>query len=244
MRKILSYTRRAVDDYEMIKTGDKIAVGVSGGKDSITLMLAMKALQRFYPNRFEMCAISLTMGYDGVDYSPLEKLCSDNDIELIIEQTHIAEIIFDIRKEKNPCSLCANMRRGALNDAAIKHGCNKVALGHHHDDVIETFMLCLLNEARVSCFSPVTYLDRRKIHVIRPFLYMPEKEIKRYVKANETPVIENPCPVDGHTQRQYVKDLIGRLERDNRGVKERIFHAVQSSGIKGWSMNAEDTCGK
>lgn len=234
MRKILSYTRRAVDDYNMINEGDRVAVGVSGGKDSITLMLALKNLQRFYPKKFDLIAITLDMGYPEMDFSPLQRLCDENDIPLIIEPTQIAKIVFDIRKEPNPCSLCAKMRRGALHETALAHGFDKVALGHHFDDVIETFFLCLFNEARVNCFSPVTFLDRKKIHLIRPFIYMPEREIKRFVSANDIPVIHNPCPADGHTKRQYMKDLIRQLAHENPGLKERIFHAVQTSNIKGW----------
>jgi len=234
MRKILSYTRRAVDDYNMINDGDKIAVGVSGGKDSITLMLALKRLQSFYPNKFDLIAISLTMGYEEMDYTPLQKLCDENEIELILHPTRIAEVVFDIRKEPNPCSLCAKMRRGALHEVAVLNGCNKVALGHHNDDVLETFFLCLFNEARISCFSPVTYLDRKNIHLIRPFIYMPEKEIKRFVSANNIPVIHNPCPANGHTNRQDMKDLIRDLSYKNKGLKQRLFHAVSNSKIDGW----------
>ncbi len=233
MRKILSYTRRAVDDYNMISEGDRIAVGVSGGKDSVTLMLAMKNLQRFYPKKFEMMAIALSLGYED-DYEPLINLCRDNDIELHIEKTEIAKIIFDIREESNPCSLCAKMRRGALHEAALAYGCRKVALGHHLDDVIETFFLCLFNEARINCFSPVTFLDRKEIYLIRPFLYMPEKEIKRFVSANAVPVIKNQCPADGTTRRQYMKELVRSLARENPGLKDRVFHAIKNSEIKGW----------
>ncbi len=234
MRKLLSYTRRAVDDYNMINEGDRVAVGVSGGKDSIALMLALNGLKRFYPKKFELVAITLSLGFEGADYSPLIKLCEENGIELIIEQTNIAEIVFDIRKEESPCSLCAKMRRGALHDVAIKHGCNKVALGHHNDDVIETFFLCLFQEARISCFAPVTYLDRRNITLIRPFIYVPENEIKHFIKANDIEVIHNPCPADGVTKRQYMKDLIRDLCKENIGLKERIFHAVNTSKIDGW----------
>lgn len=237
MRKILSYTRRAVDDFGMIDDGDKIAVGVSGGKDSLALMLAMKNLQRFYPKKFDLVAITLSMGYENMDFSEIAELCRQNDIEYVVEPTEIAKIVFDIRKEPNPCSLCAKMRRGALHDTAIKLGCNKVALGHHFDDVIETFFLCLFNEARISCFSPVTYLDRRKITLIRPFVYMPEKEIKRFAGANNIPVVFNPCPANGNTQRQYMKDLIAKLAYENKGLKDRIFHAVKNSDIKGWKTD-------
>lgn len=240
MRKILSYTRRAVDEYNMIEDGDKIAVGVSGGKDSLALMLAMKSLQRFYPKKFDLTAITVSMGYESMDFSEIENLCRENNIEYVVEPTEIAKIVFDVRKEPNPCSLCAKMRRGALHDAAIRLGCNKVALGHHFDDVIETFFLCLFNEARISCFSPVTYLDRRKITLIRPFIYMPEKEIKRFSAANNIPVVFNPCPADGHTQRQYMKDLIARLSYENKGLKDRIFHAVKNSDIKGWKTDVQN----
>ncbi len=236
MKKILSYTRRAVDDYNMIEEGDKIAVGVSGGKDSMALMLALNSLKRFYPKNFDIVAISLSMGFEKMDFSPLERLAKKENINLIIEKTHIAEIVFDVRKEPNPCSLCAKMRRGALHDAAIKNGCNKVALGHHFDDVIETFFLCLFNEARINCFSPVTYLDRKQITMIRPFIYLPEKEIKYFVNKNDIPVLHNPCPADGNTKRQYMKELVRNLEKENKGLYERIFHAIKESEIQGWKI--------
>ena len=167
MRKILSYVRRAVDDYKMIEEGDRIAVGVSGGKDSMVLMLALKALQRFYPKHFELEAICLDLGFKGADYTPLVELCREKEINLHLVKTQIGEIVFDVRKEKNPCSLCSKMRRGALHEKAKELGCNKVALGHHYDDVLETFFLCLFNEGRISCFSPVTYLDRTELYLIQ-----------------------------------------------------------------------------
>ncbi len=236
MKKILSYTRRAVDDYNMIEYGDKIAVGVSGGKDSMALMLALNSLKRFYPKKFDIVAISLSLGFEEMDFSPLERLAEKENINLVIEKTQISEIVFDVRKEPNPCSLCAKMRRGALHDAAIKNGCNKVALGHHFDDVIETFFLCLFNEARINCFSPVTYLDRKQITMIRPFIYLPEKEIKYFVSKNDIPILHNPCPADGNTKRQYMKDLIRGLEKENKGLYERIFHAIKESEIQGWKI--------
>lgn len=234
MQRLLSYTRRAVDDFQMIQPGDHIAVGVSGGKDSMTLMLALNQLRRFYPNPFRLTAICLTMGYEDVDYRPLRQLCEENDIPFVLYPTQIAQIIFDVRKEPNPCSLCAKLRRGILHNVAIANGCNKVALGHHMDDVIETFFLCLLHEGRISCFSPVTHLDRKNIHLIRPFIYLPEKEIKRYVRANRLPVIYNPCPANGHTQRQYVKELLADLGKTHKGLKKRLFRAVANSKIDGW----------
>ncbi len=236
MRKILSHVRKAVDDYNMIEEGDKIAVGVSGGKDSILLMLALKELQRFYPKHFELEAITLDLGFKGADYTPLIKLCEEKEINLYVEKTQIGEIIFDIRKEKNPCSLCAKMRRGALHEKAKELGCNKVALGHHNDDVLETFFLCLFNEARISTFSPVTFLDRTQLYLIRPFIYMEEREVKRYICSNNIPVIHNPCPADGKTNRQNMKEFLKDLNRENHGIRERIFHAIANSDIDGWRI--------
>lgn len=228
--------RRAIDDYNMIEDGDKIAVGVSGGKDSIALLVAMNSLKRFYPKKFDIVALTVSIGFDNMDYSPLEELCKKENITLHIEKTQIKDVVFDVRQESNPCSLCAKMRSGALNEAALKLGCNKVALGHHYDDVTETFMMSLFKEGRINCFSPVTYLDRKKITKIRPFIYIPEKEITYFINKNGFPVIRNTCPADGNTQRQYMKDLIMRLEMENKGLKQQIFHAVKTSEIKGWKL--------
>ncbi len=236
MRKILSHTRRAVDDYNMIMQGDRIAVGVSGGKDSLTALCAMKALKRFYPNEFHLEALTLDSGAPGMDFSGVAELCKELDIPYTVLKTDIYEVIFDIRKEKNPCSLCAKMRRGGLNDLAKSRGLNKVVLGHHFDDVVETFFLSLLYEGRINCFSPVTYLDRSDITVIRPFIYLPEKEIKRYTKAENLPVVKNSCPADGNTKRQYIKDLLRNLEHDSHGLKERVFTALKTSNIPGWNI--------
>ena len=226
MRRILSYLRRAVDDYKMIQEGDKIAVGLSGGKDSILTMLALANLRRFYPNKFELIAITLDMGLDGFDTTPLRKLCEENNVEYHVEKTHIKEIVFDIRKEKNPCSLCANLRRGILYDTAKQMGCNKVALGHHMDDVMETLFMSLIYEGRIHTFAPVTYLSRKDIHIIRPMVYVPEKEVKRYMKQNEISVVKSTCPADGETKREYIKDLIYKLNKENHKVRESIFGAI------------------
>ena len=208
MRKILSRTRRAVDDYHMIAEGDKIAVGVSGGKDSLTLLCALAELRRFYPNKFDILALSIDMGFDGTDFSNVQELCEKIGVEYIIEKTDIAEVVFDIRKESNPCSLCAKMRRGGVNDLAVKNGCNKVALGHHNEDVLETFFLSLFYEGRLGCFSPVTYLSRKDIHVIRPLIYVAEGDIKGYANRADLPVVYNPCPMDGKSKRQDMKEFI------------------------------------
>lgn len=236
MKKILSYIRRAVDDYNMIEDGDKIAVGVSGGKDSVALMLALNSLKRFYPKKFDLVAITVSMGFENTDFSSICKLAEAENINYIIEETQIGEIVFNIRQETNPCSLCSKMRSGALNEAAIKAGCNKVALGHHFDDVVETFFMSLFKEGRINCFSPVTYLDRSNITKIRPMIYLPEKEITFFTNKNGLPIVKNPCPADGNTTRQYMKDMIMSLEKENKGLKQQIFHAVKTSEIKGWKI--------
>lgn len=240
MRKILSHTRRAVDDYSMILPGDRIAVGVSGGKDSLTLLCAMHALKRFYPNEFHLEALTLDMGAPGMDFSGVAELCKSLDIPYTVLKTDIYEVIFEHRKEKSPCSLCAKMRRGGLNDLAKSRGLSKVVLGHHFDDVVETFFLSLFYEGRINCFSPVTYLDRTDITVIRPFIYLPEKEIKRFTKAADLPVVKNSCPADGNTKRQYMKDLIRNLEHDNHGLKERVFTALKNSNVSGWNTERSE----
>lgn len=237
MQKMLSYVRRAVDQYHMIEEGDVIAVGVSGGKDSLALLATLANLRRFYPKKFELKAITLEMGYEEMDFTPVAELCKKLDVEYITRQTDIKTIVFDIRQEENPCSLCAKMRRGALNDTAKQCGCNKVALGHHYDDVIETVMMSLLYEGRFNCFLPMTYLNRRDITVIRPMIYAPESYIKSLVRRLELPVVHNPCPADGNTKREEIKQLIRTLEHQNHGVRQRIFGAVQRYPLRGWGID-------
>lgn len=234
MKKALSYVRRAADDYKMIREGDRIAVGVSGGKDSLTLLVTLAALRRFYPEHFFLQAISVDMGYSDMSFDAVSELCKELGVPYHIEKTQIREVIFDIRKEKNPCSLCANMRRGALNNAAKKLGCNKTALGHHFDDVIETFLMNLIYEGRVGCFSPVTYLDRTGITVIRPMIYMPENFARCFAKELNLPTVKNKCTADGNTKREYVKNLIFSLDKENPGLKKRLFTAIKQSGKDGW----------
>ena len=236
MQKMLSYVRRAVDQYHMIEDGDVIAVGVSGGKDSLALLVALANLRRFYPKSFTLKAITLDMGYEEMDFSPVAQLCEQLDVEYIIRKTDIKTIVFDIRKEENPCSLCAKMRRGALNDTAKEEGCNKVALGHHYNDVIETMMMSLLYEGRINCFLPMTYLDRRDITVIRPMIYAPESYIRALVKRQNLPIVHNPCPADGNTKREEIKQLLRTLEHDNHGVRQRIFGAIQRYPLRGWEI--------
>lgn len=234
LKRILSYVRRGVDDYEMIKDGDKIAVGVSAGKDSLALLCAMAALRRFYPKKFELCAITVDMGFEDFDLTPIRKMCEELEVEYNVVPTQIAKIIFDIRKEKNPCSLCAKMRRGALYNYAKEIGCTSVALGHHFDDVVETFMLNLFYEGRLGCFQPVTYLSNTDIYLIRPMIYMPEKDVRYFASKNELPVIKSPCAADGNTEREEMKKLLHGLEMGNKGLRYRIFGAIQRGEIDGF----------
>ena len=235
IKRILSYTRRAVDDYGMIREGEKIAVGISGGKDSLTLLCALSELRRFYPNKFELCAITIDMGFEGgMDFTPIKELCASLDVPYHIVPTEIYKIIFEVRKEPSPCSLCAKMRRGALHKAAKELGCTAVALGHHFDDVVDTFMLNLFFEGRLGCFSPVTYLSRMDITLIRPMIYMPEKDARYFAQKLNLPVIKSPCPADGNTERAEMNKLLLDLERNNKGLRYRIFGAIQRGEIDGF----------
>ena len=233
-KRLLSYARRAVDDYNMIEDGDRIAVGISGGKDSLALLTALAGLRRFYPKKFEILALSIDMGLEGMDFSGVAKYCEELGVEYKIVKTEISNIIFNVRKEPNPCSLCAKMRRGALNTAAVEEKCNKVALGHHFDDVVETFMLNLFFEGRIGTFSPVTYLSRMDITVIRPLIYMPEKDVRYFASKTELPVVMSTCPADGNTERENMKQLLASIERQNKGLRYRIFGAIQRGEIDGF----------
>ena len=236
MRRMLSYVRRAVDEYNMIEDGDRIAVGVSGGKDSLTLLEVLSQMRIFYPKKYEIVAITVDMGFESVDYSEIKEFCRRINVEYIIEKTEIAKIIFDIRKEPNPCSLCAKMRRGSLHSAAQAAGCNKVALGHHFDDAVETFMMNLFFEGRLGCFSPKSYLSNRKLGLIRPMIYATEKDVKYFVSRRTLPIFVNPCPEDHATEREKMKNLLASLERENKGVKHRIFNAMCKGEIDGWKL--------
>ena len=236
-QQVLSYVRRAADDYHMIQEGDRIAVGISGGKDSLTLLYALHGLQRFYPQHFELHAVTVDLGFQNLDLSRIESICRDElQIPYTIVKTDIADVIFEQRKEANPCSLCAKMRKGALNDAIKKEGCNKVAYAHHKDDVVETMLMSLIFEGRFHTFSPVTYLDRTGITVIRPLLYMNEADVIGFVNKNQVPVVKSPCPADGHTKREYVKQLLRQLNLENPGVKERMFTAITTGNLQGWPV--------
>ncbi len=234
IKRILSFTRRALDDYEMIRPGDRIAVGVSAGKDSLTLLCAMAELRRFYPIPFELVAVTIDMKAGESDFSAIRALCERLDVPYHVIPTEISHIIFDIRKEKNPCSLCAKMRRGALHNAAKDLGCNVVALGHHFDDAVETFMLNLFFEGRIGCFSPVSYLSRTDLRLIRPMIYMPEKDVRYFAKKAELPILPSACPADGNTQREEMKKLLAELDRKHDGLRYRIFGAMQRGEIDGF----------
>ena len=234
LQQVLSYVRKAVDDYHMIEDGDKIAVGISGGKDSLTLLYALHGLQRFYPHRFTIHAVTVDLGFENLNLDKIRELCESLQVEYNIIKTDIAKIIFEDRKESNPCSLCAKMRRGALNLAVVEEGCNKVALGHHFDDVVETFMLNLFFEGRIGTFSPVTYLSRMDITVIRPLIYMPEKDVRYFASKTELPVVTSTCPADGNTERENMKQLLASIERNNKGLRYRIFGAIQRGEIDGF----------
>lgn len=237
LQQVLSLTRKAVDDYHMIEPGDRIAVGISGGKDSLTLLYALHGLQRFYPAAFELCAVTADLGFGNLDLGRIEELCRTMDVEYHIVKTDIARIVFEDRCESNPCSLCAKMRKGALNDAMKEAGCNKVAYAHHKDDVVETMMMSLIYEGRFHTFRPVTYLDRTQITVIRPLIYMNEADVIGFVRKNDVPVVKSPCPADGHTKREYVKNLVRDINKEAPGVKERMFTAITGGKIEGWETD-------
>lgn len=234
LQQVLSYTRRAIDDYHMIEDGDKIAIGISGGKDSLTLLYALHGLKRFYPKKFEIHAVTVDLGFKNLNLDKIKAICEELEVEYTIVETEIAKIIFDDRQETNPCSLCAKMRKGALNDAVKAAGCNKVAYAHHKDDVVETMLMSLIFEGRFHTFSPVTYLDRMDLTVIRPLMYMNESDVIGFINKYEVPVVKSPCPADGYTKREYTKQLLRQLNLENPGVKERMFTAIQNGNMKGW----------
>lgn len=234
MKHILSYTRRAIEDYNMIEDGDKIAVALSGGKDSITLLKALKSLQYFYPKKFDLIAISVNPDFEFFDADFLKRTCEEVGVPLFVEEYNISKIVFEDRKEKNPCSLCANLRRGILNTTAKREGCTKIALGHNFDDVLETFLMNLFFAGNISTFSPVSFMDRSDITLIRPLIYVPEKETKRFVRNSGTAVMPKVCPMDGNSTREYVKQLIVTLSLKNKHVKANIMGAIKRNNISGW----------
>ncbi len=234
MQRILSYLRKTIENYELIEEGDKIAVGLSGGKDSFTLLMGLKALQRFYPKHFEIIAISINPGFEFFNSIFLQEQCNKIGVPFIEEKSHIKEIVFDIRDEKNPCSLCANLRRGILNSIAIREGCNKIALGHNQDDALETFLLNFLYAGNLSTFAPISYMDRSKITLVRPLIDTPEKEIKKFIKRNEVEVMPKVCPMDGISKREDMKNMILEWEKKIPTIRANMVGAIKRSHINGW----------
>lgn len=236
MQKILSYMRKAIQQYDLIRDGDHICVAVSGGKDSLVMLNGLIMLKNFIGIDYQITALTIDPQFSGKEgnYSCVADFCENIGVNYHVEKTHIGEIVFDIRNEKNPCSLCARMRRGALYNSATELGCNKISLGHNYDDVVETFIMNLFTEGRIGCFSPATYLEDREIHIIRPLVLAPERAVKKASK--NLPVVKSVCPADGHTNRQKTKLFIAEMERQEHGFKDRIFGAMQRSGIDGWGI--------
>lgn len=234
-KRLLGQVRKAVNDYRMIQEGDKVAVGVSG-KDSMSLLIALRQLQQFSEVRFELMAITLTFGIGELDLSYTKALCEKIGVPYHIEETQIGKIVFEERKESNPCALCAKLRRGALNAVAKANGCTKIALGHHRDDVIETYMLCSFYEGRLYTFAPVTELDESGVTLIRPMIYLEEREIKAFIRANDIQPIHNPCLANGTTKREEMKQLLMKLCADNPDAKNNLFGAIKRSEIEGWKI--------
>lgn len=240
LQQLYSFVRRALDDYGMIEDGDRIAVGISGGKDSLTLLYALAGMRRFYPKHYEIEAVTVDLGFEGFDLTGIHQLCDQLEVPYTIVKTEIAKIVFQDRKETNPCSLCAKMRKGALNDAIKALGCNKVAYAHHKDDVVETMLLSLIFEGRFHSFSPKTYLDRTDLTVIRPLMYITEAGVIGFKNQYNLPVAKSPCPADGYTKREYAKELLKSLNHEHPGTKERMFHAILEGNIKGWPDKTVD----
>ncbi len=234
LQKLLSHVRRACDNYNMIDEGDNIAVGISGGKDSLALLVALAHLRRFYPKKFNVRGITVSLGFPNFDLSSVYRLCEKLDVQFDVIETDIGKIVFEDRKESNPCALCSKMRKGALNSEAVKLDCNKVALGHNKDDVLQTFFLSLFYEAQIHTFSPVTYLDRKNVTLIRPLVYVPEKDIISFVKKQEITPVKSPCPVDGLTKRETMKEFIYAQAKEFDNFSHKVFGAIERAGICGW----------
>ena len=234
LQKVMSQVRRALDDYHMITDNDRIAVGISGGKDSLTLLLALHGLMRFYPKPFTLHAVTVDLGFDNLDLDKIQELCNKIEIPYTIVKTQIAEIVFEGHREENPCSLCAKLRKGAFNNAIKKEGCNKIAYAHHRDDMIATMFLSLLYEGRFQALEPVTYLEKSGLTLIRPLLYMRESDVVGFTNKAALPVVKSPCPADGKTRRKYVEELLRRIDSENPGAKNRIFTAIENGWLDNW----------
>lgn len=244
LQRLMNLVRKAIDEYGLIEEGDRIAVGISGGKDSLALLYALNGIQRYYPKHFELQAITVSLGFEHFDLEPVKALCGSLQVPYTVVETEIGQIIFQDRKESNPCSLCAKMRKGALNTKAKELGCNKVAYAHHKDDVVETMLLSLIYEGRFYSFSPRTYLDRMDLTVIRPMIFVEEADVIGFRNKYQLPVAKNPCPADGHTKREYAGELLRQITRENPGAKERMFTAILNGGIQGWPQRSIYTRGQ
>lgn len=234
LNRFTSLVRKGVDEYNMIEAGDRIAVGVSGGKDSLLLLRSLRHLQIYYPKPFELHALTIELGFEDMDFDPVAAMCEEIGVPYTRIKTDIKEVVFDVRQEENPCSLCAKMRRGALNTAMKELGCNKLALGHHYDDAVETFMMSLLFEGRISCFKPVTYMSRMDVTQIRPMVYCSEDKIAHTAAALELPVVENPCPQDKGSKRYEIKTLLASIGEAYPDMRTKIFGAMQRLPLQGW----------
>lgn len=234
LQKLLSLVRQAVQDYEMIQTGDRIAVGVSGGKDSLTLLTALKELSKFYPRSFEVCAVSVDLGFGNTDYTEIRRFCEKLQVEFSVVSTQISRIVMEERKEKNPCALCAKLRKGALVNCVQELSCNKIAYGHHKDDFVETMLLSLLFQGQFYAFPPVTWFEDTRLTVLRPLMLVEEAQVKGFCSRYQIPVMKSACPVDGRTKRAYVKGLLAQMQREHPGAKERMFHAIMAGNIPDW----------
>lgn len=237
LQKLYSYTRQAIEAYELIDEGDKIAIGISGGKDSLALLYALSGIQKFYPKKFDIVAITVDLGFDNFNLDNIIKLCKLIKVEYHIIKTEIGNIVFEARKEKNPCSLCAKMRKGALNQAVKELGCNKIAYAHHKDDILHTLFLSYFFESQLYSFAPYTFLEKSQLAIIRPFVFIPEKEIIGFQKKYNLPVVKNPCPADGDTKREEMKELIELINKKYPGVKKRMFSAISNSMIPDWEFS-------
>ena len=238
LQRLMNLVRKAIDEYGMIEEGDRIAIGISGGKDSLALLYALSGIQRYYPKHFELMAITVSLGFENFDLEPIRDLCAKLQVPYTVVETEIGQIVFEERKESNPCSLCAKMRKGALNTKIKELGCNKVAYAHHKDDLVETMLLSLIYEGRFYSFSPRTYLDRMDLTVIRPMIFVDEADVIGFKNKYQLPVTKNPCPADGHTRREYASELLRQINRENPGAKERMFTAILSGDIQGWPQRS------
>ena len=236
LQQLLSRTRKAIEEYSMIDDGDKIAIGISGGKDSLALLYALSNLRRFYPKHVDIEAVTESTGIDGMDFTEIANLCKELGVNYTIVNTQIYEIVFNARKESNPCSLCAKMRKGAFNNKAIELGCNKRAYAHHKDDFVETMLMSMIFQGKFYAFPPVTLFEDKNLRIIRPLMLVEEPQVKGFVKRQEFPVLKSPCPIDGTTKRAYAKDLVAQLQKDHPGTKERLFHAITEGKIEDWNL--------